>query len=54
MLLFGSKFYILAMYGRMLDIYRKYREKKICFFNIFHIFDILENITIFSNPACWK
>jgi len=29
---------------QMLDIYRKYRKKS-------DIFDIFENITIFSNPA---
>ena len=44
-LIFGSKFYILAMYVQMLDIYRKYRGKMWFFFNIF------ENITIFSNPG---
>jgi len=46
-LLFGSKFHTLPMYVQMLDIYRK---NLIFFSNIFDIFDLLENITIFSNP----
>jgi len=49
-LLFGSKFYILAMYVQMLDIHHKYRKKS-DFFDIFNISDIFENITIFSNPV---
>jgi len=42
-LLFGSNFHIiLAMYVQMLDIY---------IYKILDIYDIFENITIFSNPA---
>ena len=36
-LLFGSKFYILAMYVQMLDIYRKYRKRNLIIL-IFFIF----------------